>query len=220
MYAKSLSPFWVNTLAIIGALVVVVGAWNILSLTTAAVALGQIITLSANEVALGPALALDPTVLNQLSATSTAPLTPVRLAIPAIGVEATVEQVGLKADGSMATPSNFENVAWYSLGAKPGAPGNAVIDGHVNNALTKAGVFEHLSSLTLGDALIVTDSSGNKLSYVVVGTQAYAANAAPDGAIFATSGPSQLVLITCDGQWDTANHQFDKRLVVTARLVH
>jgi len=150
---------------------------------------------------------------------STGALIPAKLIIPSIGVNANVEQVGRKDDGSMDTPKTFGDVAWYSLGSKPGAAGNAVIDGHVNNALTTAGVFQHLSQIALGDKIQVTDASGSVVSFEVTNIEEYPVNTAPAGSIFATSGPSQLVLITCDGVWVPSEKSFDKRLVVFASKV-
>jgi LPXTG-site transpeptidase (sortase) family protein len=142
---------------------------------------------------------------------------PTRLRVPSIGVDAQVESIGQKSDGSMGTPSSFERAAWYKLGSKPGEPGNAVIDGHVNNALTSAGVFEHLPKVSIGDIVEVSDEAGHKITYRVREINEYAPNDAPLKSIFATSGPSQVVLITCDGEWDPSAHQFNKRLVVVAR---
>lgn len=149
---------------------------------------------------------------------SAAPLVPTNITIPSIRVNASVEQVGKKADGSMGTPEKFENVAWYSLGSKPGEPGNAVIAGHVNNALTKTGVFEHLSSVKLGDTITVSDSLGHALTYKVHRIEQYPANEAPAASIFATAGASRLVLITCDGDWVSKDKTFSKRLVIFAQL--
>lgn len=176
---------------------------------------------SALFTAFAPAAAIgDPSLTALFSgspATST-PLTPARLRIPAIGVNAAVEHVGKKADGTMASPQKFAEVGWYALGAKPGAPGNAVIAGHVNNALTTSGVFEHLSDLRVGDYITVEDASGKTLVYVVRGTAQYKTDEAPAASIFSTIGPSQLVLITCDGDWVASAHSFDKRFIVYASL--
>ena len=151
-------------------------------------------------------------------AASTTPLVPVRLQIPSIGVNAKVEQVGKKDDGSMGTPSTFGDVAWYAPGQAPGQAGNAVIDGHVNNALTTAGVFMHLSQIALGDTVTVLNASGTKMDFVVTNIEEVPADSAPAASIFATTGPSQLVLITCDGSWVQSAKSFDKRLVVFASL--
>ena len=200
---------------VVGFVVVLVGAANV--------------TTHLAHAVLGPNAALDifapAAVLNDPSAltaarsqATTTPLIPVRLTIQSIGVDAAVEQVGKKADGSMGTPQKFGDVAWYALGAKPGEAGKAVIDGHVNNALTTAGVFDHLSQVQVGDIVTVADASGHSLSYKVTDIEEYPADSAPDASIFTTTGPSQLVLITCDGDWVPDAKSFDKRLVVFAQL--
>lgn len=158
--------------------------------------------------------------LNVTFVATTTPITPARLTIASIGVHANVEQVGKKSDGSMATPSSFQDVAWYKPGSKPGDAGSAVIAGHVNNALTTSGVFEHLLDVKVGDYITVSDTSGKTLVYVVTKTAQYNLDSAPLNDIFTQSGPSQLVLITCDGAWDAAAHSYNKRLVVYAQLTN
>jgi LPXTG-site transpeptidase (sortase) family protein len=202
--------------ACIGAVVILVGAADAVS------RLSRGIDGSVLRTAFAPAVML----LNATSSdaffgtphATTTPLVPVTLSVPSIGVTANVEKVGKKTDGSMATPTKFEDVAWYSLGSKPGEAGNAVIAGHVNNALTKSGVFEHLASVKLGDSVSVNDGSGHVLSYKVTDIEEYPADTAPAASIFATTGPSQLVLITCDGDWVSQDKTFSNRLVVFASL--
>ncbi len=203
-------------LTCIGIVVVLVGAADITTRLA-----HNVLGSSAGAMAFGPAISLvDPSVMGGSAPTSTATTTtgfiPARLKIPSIGVDANVEQAGQKADGTMGAPTVFGEVAWYALGSKPGAPGNAVFAGHVDNALTTAGVFEHLSSLKKGDYITVADKSGKTLVYRVTSSTSYAADEAPVSQIFATSGPSGLVLITCTGDWVTSQKQFDQRLVVVA----
>jgi sortase A len=149
------------------------------------------------------------------TAQAAAPFAPARLTIPSIGVDARVEQVGKKA-GSMATPKDYNDVAWYEYGGRPGGPGNAVFAGHVNNALTTAGVFMHLEKLSIGDYVTVADTEGKTLVYKVKAIDQYKVDEAPAASIFAATGPSQLILITCDGEWVQSERTFDKRLVITA----
>ncbi len=220
---------WQLVAAAIGLLMVIIGAANIAS-RVATAAFGP----NAGLVAFAPAVLLEsPSLSNSFfgtpssstpaTATSTSsnaatgPIVPVRLQIPAIGVNAHVEQVGKKADGSMGTPQTFGDVGWYEPGSEPGAPGNAVIDGHVDNALTTAGVFEHLSQVSLGDTIIVSDASGKTITYTVTETDEYPADTAPAASIFTTTGPSELVLITCDGTWVPSARSFDQRFVVVAQ---
>lgn len=171
--------------------------------------------------AFAPAAAIKPSaaIVPAVSASSTGAFVPALLKVPSLGISAKVEEVGRKADGSMGTPADFMDVGWWGEGSKPGAAGSAVFDGHVNNALTKAGVFEHLSQVHKGDYVTVSDASGRTLVYEVSEVSLYGADQAPLADIFSKTGPSQLVLITCDGEWVQDERSFDKRLVVVARPV-
>ena len=206
---------------VIGLFVVLVGAANVATRISQAT-LGP----NARVDIFAPAIALtDPSALGSLQGVSitheatTTPMVPARLTISSIGVNAKVEQVGKKADGSMGTPQTFGDVAWSALGSKPGSPGNAVIDGHVNNALTTAGVFDHLSQIQVGSMITVSDASGASVTFEVTKVQTYPADSNPDPSIFATTGPSQLVLITCQGDWVPSAKSYNERLVVFASLV-
>ncbi len=192
----------------VGLLCVLVGAADIMTHLAHSVA-GD----NASLVAFGPAVALQDRAIFANSTLGV--LVPARLQIPSLGVSAGVETVGKKADGTMGTPQNFDNVGWYSLGAKPGEPGAAVFAGHVNNALMKAGVFENLFKIKKGDYVTVADATGRTKVYRVSTVTEYAANA-PTDDFFTTTGPSRVVLITCDGEWVPTDHSFDKRLVVVA----
>ncbi len=149
---------------------------------------------------------------------SASPITPVWLYIPSIGVHAQVEEVGNTSGDAMAAPKKFSDVGWYRLGAKPGEAGNAVFAGHVNNALTKAGVFEHLGNVAVGEKIIAEGKEAT-LTFEIVRIEDYTQDDAPLPLIFAKEGPSGVVLITCAGEWDAHARAYDKRLVVFARLV-
>ena len=198
----------------VGTLVILTGAASAVSLFARAALGSDALFLAFAPVAAVPAAP----VITPLTGTTT-PIVPATLFIPAIGVHANVEQVGTNAKGNLGTPHTFGDVAWYLLGPKPGDPGNAIIDGHVNNALTTAGVFEHLADLKAGDTIQVSDSTGHTLTYAVTHVEDYSDTNAPLQTIFSNSGPSQLILITCDGQWLNSAHSFNERLVVYASLV-
>jgi len=160
---------------------------------------------------------------NQLSAISSAstspilpaPFVPESLVIPEISINTRVQSVGQTPAGLMANPKGFKEVAWYKLGSKPGEAGNTVIAGHLNNALGMSGVFERLGDLSLGSEITIK-GEGREITYVVRELHVYATKDAPVERIFARSGPSTLVLITCDGAWDTGVKSYDKRLIVIA----
>lgn len=207
---------WLRRVAIvIGIFVVLVGLADVTS-RLAHATLGDDALFNA----FAPAAATKPMLLVPAAGAATSTPTsfvPARLKVPSLGIDAKVEEVGKKADGTMGTPGDFMNVGWWGQGSKPGEAGNAVFDGHVNNALTKAGVFEHLSQINKGDYVTVSDAENHTLVYEVIEVTLYNPDEAPLSKIFATSGPSRLVLITCEGEWVQDERQFDKRLVVIAR---
>ena len=200
----------------VGLAVVVVGGVDILS------RVAPTMPNNTGYLAFAPAIvALDPSVLPFLtpaSGATTTPLTPARLAIPSLNVDARVEEVGVKENGQMANPSGFSTVGWYKYGSEPGGEGRAVIAGHVNNALGLSGVFARLSEIAIGEKIVVSDSTGRTLTYIVQTKNQYDSSDAPLAEIFKITGPSELVLITCEGDWIPSARSYDKRLVVVARL--
>lgn len=145
------------------------------------------------------------------------PLNPARLVIPAIGVQAAVQTVGLADDGSMGIPDNFTDVAWYSLGAAPGQAGNAVFTGHISSTAAAA-VFYNIDQLAPGNMVRVTGDDGRELVFVVQEVDTYKAENVPMARIFAPSDQAGVVLITCGGTWDPNARLFSDRVVVFASL--
>jgi LPXTG-site transpeptidase (sortase) family protein len=150
-------------------------------------------------------------------ATSAAPLTPQKLQIPAIGVDANVEAVGVNEEGNMAAPSDWRDVSWYQPGFKPGERGNAVLSGHLDWKENKA-VFWDLNKLQTGDVVQVSEGS-RRLTYMVTGSKEYDYQVTNTTPIFGESDVSQLKLITCDGDFIEGSDTYEKRLIVTAQLI-
>jgi hypothetical protein len=122
---------------------------------------------------------------------------PVKLKIPKIKVDASIEYVSLAADGAMDTPKNYNNTAWYQLGPRPGEPGNAAIAGHVDSKTGKA-VFWDLPKLQPGDEVFVTGDDGVERKFIVKSVESYKREDAPLDKIFGPSTGRELNLITCD----------------------
>lgn len=204
---------WLRYAAIaIGIFVVLVGLADLTSRAAAAV-LGE----NALFEAFAPAAARPSRAVVPSAAATSSVIVPARINVPALGIDAKVEEVGTNAAGAMATPKDFMQVGWWSEGQKPGQEGNAVFAGHVNNALTTAGVFANLSKIRKGDYVTVSDAQGRTQVYRVEEISLYNPDEAPLEKIFARKGPSQLVLITCEGEWIEDERQYDQRLVVIAR---
>ena len=142
---------------------------------------------------------------------------PVRLRIPAIGVDAAVQTVGVDDGGNMSPPSNYTDVAWFGPGPRPGAIGNAVINGHLDSK-TGPAVFYDLDRLQPGDEIFVVTASGAELRFIVSESASYATADAPLSRIFGPATSANLNLITCAGSFDQSSRRYDQRLVVYARL--
>lgn len=144
---------------------------------------------------------------------------PSRLRVPALGIDAHVQHVGVNAKGNMATPNNFTDVGWYKYGATPGFLGSAVFAGHVDNGLGLSGVFKRLDELDVGDEIFVASKDGTELLFRVVEIQTYPHDSVPGETLFARNDVPRLNLITCEGVWVPGERTYDQRLVVYTELV-
>ncbi|MDB5194908.1 MAG: Peptidase sortase [Parcubacteria group bacterium] len=143
---------------------------------------------------------------------------PLRLTIPALAIDAAVQQVGVNAKGNMGVPSNFTDVAWYKYGTAPGQVGSAVIDGHVDNGLALAGVFKRLAGMKPGDDIYIQTKEGHALHFKVEEVQSYAIADVPLEKVFNRADRPRLNLITCTGAWVQNQKTYDRRFVVYAVL--
>ncbi len=146
---------------------------------------------------------------------------PSRLIIPAIGVSATIESVGLfwNGDGEMGIPSNFTDVAWYNGGPLPGMPGSAVIDGHLDGRNVREAVFYKLGDLKPGDLVEVVDRGGKTWKFQVVRLATYDYNASTSDIFSGDASKARLNLITCAGNWIKNKKLYNKRVVIFTELV-
>jgi LPXTG-site transpeptidase (sortase) family protein len=147
--------------------------------------------------------------------------TPTRLLIPSIGVDASVENIGVLPNGDLATPtqSPWEDVGWYHLGPRPGENGSAVIAGHLDRPGGAPAVFWNLRYMQPGDIVTVVPGSGASLRFRVTQVAAYPPTQAPLQQIFGNPGGKYLNLITCAGDWIPSQHQTTLRLVVYTTLI-
>ena len=146
------------------------------------------------------------------------PIMPSRLQVPKMDVDAHIEHVGYTDDGRMDEPAEWEDVAWFQYGYFPGAPGNAVIAGHLDSD-TGPAVFAGLYLLEPGDEVSVTGQDGEVLTFVVTDVEVVDADNAPLDRIFGPSDTPKLNLITCEGHFDPEEEDYDERLVVYTELV-
>jgi LPXTG-site transpeptidase (sortase) family protein len=140
----------------------------------------------------------------------------VRLAIPAIKLDTVVEQGGVVLDASgESTWQTLPYVAVHygDLTSLVGAPGNAVIAGHVVT-LSEGNVFRLLYKLEIDDQVAVWDQRDREHDYHVVGVKLVPPS---DTSVMDATPDETLTLITCGGTFDPVKRQFSDRLIVTAK---
>jgi hypothetical protein len=144
---------------------------------------------------------------------------PVRIEVPAIGVNAPVTQVGRNADGTIQVPplADHNLVGWYKYGPAPGQQGNAVILGHVDS-YTGISVFFSLKYLRDGDRIYVTLANGRRATFVVDGVEEAPKNHFPTAGVYGPSTHPGLRLVTCGGGFDSATRHYLDNIIVYAHL--
>ena len=144
---------------------------------------------------------------------------PVRLAVPARGVDTAVDPVGVEPDGQMTIPADVDRVGWYRFGPAPGDDGSAVIAGHVDDREQGLGAMAPLRDAAVGDEVVLTDAAGTESRWRVVSREVLQKQVLPLDRLFAREGPSRLTLITCGGPFLAEFGSYRDNVVVVAELL-
>jgi sortase (surface protein transpeptidase) len=139
---------------------------------------------------------------------------PVQLLIPALDVHRAVERVGVNRAGVLNLPVNAWNAGWYAAGPVPGAPGDAVIEGHAGYP-GQPMIFGKLVKLKPGDHIIAVLADGTRELFLVDSITTVPVGSAPAG-MAEPYGPPRLTLITCTGHFDQNSYSYSRRLVLEA----
>jgi sortase (surface protein transpeptidase) len=142
---------------------------------------------------------------------------PVRLQVPAIGVDSELMPLGLRDDGSLEVPPSGFPAGWFTGGPKPGEVGPAVMAGHVDWGGSR-GVFYDLRSLKPGDAITVTRADASTVRFAVVSVEQFPKDAFPSDAVYGDLDHPALRLITCGGSFDRHARSYVDNIVVFADL--
>jgi sortase (surface protein transpeptidase) len=148
--------------------------------------------------------------------TGTAPA-PIRLQIPAIGVDSSLVALDLNRDGTVEVPSDFNRPGWYRRSPAPGDQGAAVILGHLDSN-TGPAVFWRLSALRPGDTVRVTRQGGIQLEFAVQRTVSYPVDSFPSFDVYGATARPELRLITCGGTYSASRRRYLSNVVAFAGL--
>jgi sortase (surface protein transpeptidase) len=144
--------------------------------------------------------------------------TPLRVQIPAIGVDSPLMELGLRADGTMQVPPAAFPAGWYSGAPTPGELGPAILAGHVDWA-GHLGVFSRLRELKPGDEVTVARQDDSAAVFRVVQVKEYPKSKFPTDVVYGDLDHPGLRLITCGGTLDRQAHSYDDNIVAFADLV-
>jgi sortase (surface protein transpeptidase) len=142
---------------------------------------------------------------------------PVRVRVPAIGVDSPLVPLALDASGALEPPQDTATAGWYAQGPAPGAVGPAVIAGHVDS-YRGPGVFLALRQLAPGDPVLVGRADGSTVVFTVTAVDHYAKDAFPTERVYGPTPGAELRLITCGGVFDRSARSYEENVVVSARL--
>lgn len=142
---------------------------------------------------------------------------PVAVSVPGYPGPAPVQQRTTDpVTGGLDLPTDPRDVAWWSAGAQPGdARGNVVLAAHISYN-GRYGPFTRLASLRRGQVVVLRTAGGQLRRYQMTGTRQFAKAALDRQDLFATDGPSRLLLVTCGGRYDPATRNYADNIVVTA----
>ncbi|MEU0383737.1 class F sortase [Streptomyces chartreusis] len=126
---------------------------------------------------------------------------PVRLLVPAIGVDTPVIGLGLAPDGTVRVPpvTADDRAGWYRHSPTPGQTGPSVILGHVTVGPYGDGVFRHLAELRRGDRIVARLENGTAARFAVTEVRTVPRTRFPVDDVYGNVDRPELRLITCGG---------------------
>lgn len=142
---------------------------------------------------------------------------PIRLQIPAIGVDTNLVGLGLTKSGSMDVTKSGFPASWYTGAPTPGEIGPAVIVGHSSWAKSPA-VFYSLGSLKVNDVIKVGRKDGTVATFRVSRVQLFPKSNFPTKLVYGNINFAGLRLITCGG-YSVYTGKNEKNIVVFAELI-
>ncbi|MFE6195622.1 class F sortase [Streptomyces sp. NPDC057838] len=146
---------------------------------------------------------------------------PQRVDIPGLGVQAPVVARGLDTRGALDPPPYDQPgvVGWYARGVAPGAPGTALLVGHVDTD-TRPAVFYRVSAMRPGQTIRVIRADAKVAEFTVESVQVLSRDRFDAHQAYGPreSGRAELRLITCGGSFDRATRSYTANVVVSAYL--
>jgi hypothetical protein len=138
---------------------------------------------------------------------------PVRIVVPAAGIDGPVSAAGVLDDNTVAVPPDPSIAGWFTGGPRPGELGPAVIVGHVDSKQAGPGVFYRLRDVKVGDTATVVTTTGTQ-QFVAVATERVPKDEFPTSRVYGQVPIAALRLITCGGSFDRSIGHYRDNVVV------
>jgi hypothetical protein len=142
---------------------------------------------------------------------------PVRIEIPSLDVDSSLERVGKQADGTIGVPKRPSRAAWYVDSAPPGQVGASVMLGHVDSKSGPA-VFYRLHTVRKGDEIVVHRADKSVVRFVVDRVEEFDKDEFPSVDVYFPTVRPTLRLITCGGDYVRSDGGYQSNVVVFASL--
>ena len=142
------------------------------------------------------------------------PLTawPVRVYIPALAVDAEIQDTGYDDSRTMQVVAAADIISWLREGAIPGNEGNAILAGHNKWSGKKCPLFA-LDTLQIGDEMEIEYEDGSTLKFMLESVFVYALATAPASLIMDVGGEARVTVITCKEPFNPKIGTSDNRIV-------
>lgn len=124
-----------------------------------------------------------------------------RMAIPSLGIDYPIEEIGIKSNNELDTPHNaLGAIGWYHIYSKPGFGKNALFSAHVNYNGSN-GPFARLNKAEPNTEIVVQMAEGPAYKYQVFSKQRYDIYTIPMGELIdrpaKPANEEWITLITC-----------------------
>jgi len=147
-----------------------------------------------------------------------------RFVIASQGINAPVNVRDVGPDGQLGDPLGKDDVVRYDfklfpgMGGYPGSGGTTVVAGHVDYHPNFEAVFWNLRYVKAGDIVDYYRSDGGKVSYKIDWAQQVDTSTDWNSLMVGTN-PESLLIITCDGVFNSATHEYSNRFAAHATKV-
>jgi sortase (surface protein transpeptidase) len=143
---------------------------------------------------------------------------PVRISIPAIGVDARIIALGLNRDRTIQVPRNLADTGWFRPGPEPGEQGAAVVVGHVAGR-SGPGVFARLKDLPVGGVITIQLQNRSTVRFVAESMIRVPKSRFPTKRVYARTARPTLRLITCAGPLNPVTGHHSENYIVFASII-